>query len=148
MDIRLVSVTIWDNKAYVSTPARYMNEGPFTDLEPIYVADLTESELLPLVQTMLSKKPEILPDPTPEEVRFRRDLLPNATGARSWKRLSRDGIAYNIVRTENGLMLDVSELDKKGRWIFPLEKQMNFPAGTDLSVVIQTMLNDLESRPK
>lgn len=148
MDIRLVAVTIWNNKAYISTPGRYINEGPFTDLEPIYIANLTKSELVPLVQTILSKKPETLPNPNPEEIKFRRDLLPKVTGARSWKRLSQNGIAYNIVVTEKGLMLDISELDSKGRWIFPLEKQMNFPSGTDLSIVIQAMLDDIEKHPK
>lgn len=148
MDIRLVAVTIWNNKAYISTPARYVNEGPFTDLEPIYIVNLSQSELVPLVQTILSKKPETLPNPTREEIIFRRDLLPKVTGARSWKRLSQNGIAYNIVITEKGLVLDISELDSKGRWIFPLEKQMNFPTGTDLSIVIQAMLNDIEERPK
>lgn len=148
MDIRLVGIIIWNNKAYISTPARYRNEGPFTGLEPIHTVNLTQSDLVPLVQTLLSKKPEILPNPTSKEVKFRRDLLPKVTGARSWKRLSLNGIAYNIVLTDKGLMLDISELDKKGRWIFPLENQTNFPAGTDLSVVIQAMLDDIEKRPK
>lgn len=148
MDIRLVAVTIWNNKAYISTPARYVNEGPFTDLEPIYIVNLSKSELVPLVQTILSKKPETLPNPTPEEIKFRRDLLPKATGARSWKRLSQNGVAYNIVITEKEFMLDISELDKQGRWIFPLEKQINFPAGADLSIVIQALLDDLEKRQK
>lgn len=148
MDIRLVGIIIWNNKAYIPTPARYVNEGPFTNLEPIYIVNPTQSELVPLVQKMLSKKPATLPNPTPEEIKFRRDLLPKATGARSWKRLSLNGMAYNIVLTDKGLMLDISELDRKGRWIFPLEKQINFPAGTDLSVVIQAMLDDLEKRSK
>lgn len=148
MNIQLVAVTIWNNKAYIPTPARYVNEGPFTDLEPIYIVNLTQSELVPLVQTLLSKKPETLPKPTPEDIKYRRDLLPKATGARSWKRLSQNGIAYNIVITEKELMLDISELDSKGRWIFPLEKQMKFPPGTDLSIIIQAMLDDIEKRPK
>ena len=148
MDIRSAAITIWNNKAYIPTPARYVNEGPFTNLEPIHIVNPTLSELVPLVQTILSKKPEILPGPTTEEIKFRRDLLPKATGARSWKRLSQNGIAYGIVLTEKGLTLEVSELDRKGRWVFPLEKQMNFPSGTDLSVVIQAMLDDLEKRPK
>ncbi len=148
MDILSAAITIWNSKAYIPTPARYVNEGPFTNLEPVHVVNPTQSELVPLVQTILSKKPEILPYPTPEEIKFRRDLLPKATGARSWKRLSQNGIAYGIVLTEKGLTLEVSELDKKGRWIFPLEEQINFPAGTDISVVIQAMLDDLEKRPK
>lgn len=148
MDIRSVAITIWNNKAYIPTPARYVNEGPFTNLEPIYIVSPTQSELVPLVQTILSKKPEILPHPTPEEIKLRRDMLPKATGARSWKRLSQNGIAYGIVSTEKGLILEISELDKKGRWIFPLEKQINFPAATDLSVVIQAMLDDFEQRTK
>ncbi len=148
MDIRLVAVTIWNNKAYISTPARYVNEGPFTDIEPIYIVNLTQSELVPLLRTILSKKPEALPNPTSEEIKFRRDLIPKATGARSWKRLSQNGIAYNVVITEKGLMLDISELDRKGRWVFPLEKQVNFPTGTDLSIVIHAMLDDLEKRTK
>lgn len=148
MDIRSAAITIWNNKAYIPTPARYVNEGPFTDLEPVYVVNPTQSELLPIIQSILSEKPEILPNPTPEEIRFRRDLLPKATGARSWKRLSKNGIAYDIVLTEKGFELEISELDRKGRWIFPLEKQINFPASTDLSIVIQAMLDDLEKRPK
>jgi hypothetical protein len=148
MDIRSAAITIWNNKAYLPTPARYVNEGPFTNLEPIHIVNPTQSELVPLVQKMLSKKPEILPNPTLEEIKFRRDLLPKATGARSWKRLSQNGIAYGIVLTEKGLTLEISELDRKGRWIFPLEKQINFPASTDLSIVIQAMLDDHDKRPK
>ena len=148
MDIRSAEITIWNNKAYIPTPARYLNEGPFTNLEPIHVVDPTLSELVPLVQNILSEKPKILPNPTSEEIKFRRDLLPKATGARSWKRLSQNGIAYGIVLTEKGLELEISELDKKGRWVFSAEKRMSFPAGSDLSVVIQAMLDDLEKRPK
>lgn len=148
MDIRSAEIIIWNNKAYIPTPARYVNEGPFTNLDPIHVVDPTLSELVPLVQNILSEKPKILPKPTSEEIKFRRDLLPKATGARSWKRLSQNGIAYGIVLTKKGLELEISELDKKGRWVFSAEKRMSFPEGTDLSVVIQAMLDDLEKRTK
>lgn len=148
MDIRLTSVTMWNNKAYVPTPARYVNKGPFTEIEPVHIVDPTQSELIPLVQAMLYKEPEILPQPTPEEVKIRRDLLPKVTGARTWKRLSQDGIAYNIVLTKKGLTLEISELDKKGHWIFPLEKQIKFPTLTDIAIIIQAMLDDIEKRRK
>ncbi len=148
MDIRSAAITIWNNKAYVPTPARYVNEGPFTDLEPVHVVNPTMSELVPLVQTVLSRIPDILPNPTQEEIKLRRDLLPKATGARSWKNLSQNGIAYDIVLTEKELMLEISELDKKGRWIFPLKNQIKFPRDTDLSIVIQAMLDDIEKRQK
>ena len=148
MDIRSAAITIWNNKAYIPTPARYVNEGPFTNLEPIYVVNLTLSELVPVVQKLLFSKHEILPNPTQQEIKFRRDLLPKATGAHSWKRLSKDGIAYDIVLTEKELTLEISELDKKGRWIFPLEKQLKFPPQTDLSILIQAMIYDNKKRQK
>lgn len=147
MDIRLVAVTIWNNKAYIPTSARYENGGPFTNLEPVYVVDPKQSELFPLVQRLLSQKNEILPNPTIEEVKFRQGLLPKVTGAHNWKRLGTNGITYNIVFTEERFILEISDKDSKGRWIFPLEKQIDFPANTDLSIVIQTILSDFEKRP-
>lgn len=147
-EIRIVTINIWDRKAYIPSNARYENEGPFTDIEPIYVVNLDMTDLLPVVQTLLSKKPDILPEPTKDEVKERQNLIPKATGARSWKRLCQYGIAYVIELSDKGFLVEMSRLDSKGRWEFDPDKRTTFPPDTDLFVVIQAILDDLKTRPK
>jgi len=145
-EIRIASVIIWDGKAYIPSNARYDNDGPFTDIKPVYEVNLTMADLLPVVETILSKKPAILPEPTKNEVKERRDLMPRTTGARSWKQLGQRGISYIIELTDKGFLVEMSRLDKKGRWEFDPDKRKIFPPSTDLSIVIQTILDDLKTR--
>lgn len=147
MDIRLVAITIWNGKAFVASEGRYRN-GIFTNIEPVHVVNPTLSELVPVVQAVLSAEPTLLPDPTREAVKARQDLLPRVTGARSWKRLGQKGISYVIEQSPKGILLEMSRLDAKGRWEFDPDKRRNFALGTDLTTVIQAVLNDLETRPK
>lgn len=146
--IRIASINIWDRKAYIPSNARYENKGPFTDIEPIYVVNLDIADLLPVVLTILSKKPDILPEPTKDEVKERRNLFPKVTGARSWKRLCQYGISYLIELSDKGFLVEMSRLDKKGRWEFDPDKRRTLPTGTNLSVVIHTIFDDLRTRPK
>jgi hypothetical protein len=147
-EIRIVSINIWDGKAYIPSSARYDNNGPFTDIEPVYVVNPGMADLLPIILTILSKKPAILPEPTKNEVNERRDLIPKVTGARSWKRLGQQGISYIIELTDKGFLVEMSRLDKKGRWEFDPDKRKTFPPGTDLSILVQAILDDLKTRNK
>lgn len=147
-DIRIISIVIWDGKAYVPSTGRYVNDGPFSDIEPIHVVDLDFDKLLSIVKMTLSKRPVILPEPSREEVKARKDLLPKVTGAGNWKRLCQKGISYLIEQSPDGFLLEMSRLDDKGRWEFDESKSTRFPPRTDLSLVVQTMLNDLKTRQK
>jgi hypothetical protein len=147
MDIRIAAITIWNGKAFVASEGRYGN-GIFTNIEPVHVVNLTLNELVPVVRAVLSTEPTLLPDPTPEEIRARQDLLPKVTGARNWKQLGQKGISYVIEHSPKGILLEMSRLDAKGRWEFDPDKRRNFALSTDLTIVIQAVLSDLETRSK
>jgi len=147
MDIQMAAIIIWNGKAFVPSNARYRN-GIFTDIEPVHVVNPTLTELVPVVQATLATEPALLPDPTREEVKAQQDLLPKVTGARTWKRLCQKGISYVIEQSPKGVLLEMSRLDTKGRWEFDPDKRRNFAPGTDLTIVIQAVLSDLETRPK
>lgn len=147
MDIRIAAITIWNGKAFVASEGRYRN-GIFTNIEPVRAVNPTLNELVPVVQAVLSTEPTLLPDPTPEEIRTRQDLLPRVTGARTWRRLGQKGLSYVIEQSPKGILLEMSRLDAKGRWEFDPDKRRNFAPGTDLMTVIQAVLNDLETRPQ
>lgn len=142
MDIRSAEIVIWGEKAYVPSNAR-VPSGLFADIEPVFVVDPTLSELIPIVQKVLSSKPKSL---SLEEIEVHRGLLPRITGARSWKRLGEKGICYIIDVTDKGYLVEMSRLDKKGRWEFDPDKRKTFPPGTDLSIVVQAILDDLKTR--
>lgn len=117
-------------------------------MEPVHVVSSTQAELVPIVRSVLSTEPTPLPDPTPEEVKAQQELLPRITGARSWKRLCQKGISYVIELSAKGVRLEISRLDKKGRWEFDPDKRRQFPPGTDTAVVIQAVLDDLAARSR
>ena len=144
---RTSEIIIWNGNAYIPSNA-YYRDGIFTSIEPVYVANPAQDELVPIVQAILSKEPVLLPDPTPEDIRTQRDLLPRITGARSWKRLCQYGISYIIELSKKGFLLEMSRLDKRGRWEFDPDKRKTYPRNTDLVVIIQDVLNDLAERPQ
>ena len=132
-------------KAYIPSNGKYKS-GIITNIEPIQVVDPVLNELLLAVDKVLKTDPILLPEPSREEAKYRIDLLPKITGARSWKRLCRMGIDYMIEQSDKGYILVMSQLDSKGRWEFDSKKQKTFPPGTPLSVVIQAVLDDLNTR--
>ncbi len=146
MEIRIASIIIWNEKAYISTPARYVDDGLFTEIEPVYEVNPTQSELLSVIQVILSKNPEVLPVPAPDDIKARRDLLPRITGARNWKRLCQNGISYVIELSEKGFLLEMSRLDRKGRWEYDPDKHKTYPRDTSLEAIIRDVLNDLAER--
>jgi hypothetical protein len=148
MDIRIVAILVWEGKAFVPTQARYHNNGPFTGVAPIYEVKPEPIELLLVVQSILSKKPAVLATPTKDEIKERNDLLPKKTKALSWKRIYQTGIYYIIELSEKGYVLEMSQSQNKGHWEMDPAKRLLFNRQTDLSVIIQAILNDIEKRSK
>ena len=147
MDIRIAQIIIWNGKAYVPSNAR-VPSGLFMNIEPIFVVDPTEAELIPVVQKVLFSEPKLLATLTHDEIKIQQGLLPKITGARSWKRLGQKGISFMLELTEKGFLLEMSRVDLKGRWEFDPDKRMHFPPDTDISIVIQAILDDLKARIK
>lgn len=147
MEIQIANIVIWDAKAFVPSQGKYPN-GIFTNIEPIYVVPVTQDDILSTVQAVLSAHPTLLPDPTKDELKTRQGLLPQITGARSWKRLGQRGISYVIELSEKSILLEMSRVDREGRWEFDPNKRRHFPPNAGLSDVTRCLLNDLETRVK
>jgi hypothetical protein len=86
--------------------------------------------------------------PTKDEIKERNDLLPKKTKALSWKRIYQTGIYYIIELSEKGYVLEMSQSQNKGHWEMDPAKRLLFNRQTDLSVIIQAILNDIEKRSK
>ncbi len=111
----LVVVYIWHGKAYLPTQAQF-ESGIFFGIEPVLICAVNSTELTGVIQVMKDAGHERLPEPkTREEFLTRKDVVLAETGARSWKQLAKTGVAYTISWKEN-VRIDMSRLDKKGRW--------------------------------
>jgi hypothetical protein len=140
-----VQIIVIGDKAYLPSDGVYPS-GLSTGIEPIFVVRPTLEELMPVVVKMANTGPILLPSPTKEDLVFQRNLLPKITKTKSWKRLGQAGILYFFDITENWITLEISRLDDKGRWEFDKSKQKRYPVNTDLSEVVQDILDDLKSR--
>jgi hypothetical protein len=145
MKIQIAQIIIWNDKAFVPSNAR-VPSGLFTSIEPVFEVNPTLDELVPVVQKVLFSKPKSLPQLTREEIKTQQGLLPKITGAHSWKKLGQQGISYIIELTNKGFLVEMSRLDAKGRWEYDPNKRTTFALNTDLSIVIQAILEDLKTR--
>ncbi len=147
MRLRVVGIYVWRGKAYLPVQAQ-LESGPFMDIEPVYTAGLNAEELISAVEKVLAAGHPRLPDPTREEMRQRKDPVLMATKARSWKELAQTGASYTIGWTDKEIRVDISRLDKKGRWEFDPEKTRIFPPDASLPDLIAVILEDIWSRPE
>jgi hypothetical protein len=145
MKYNLCSIIIWQGKAFIPSNGRYDN-GIFTHIEPVWVGEPLLINLTSIVKKILKTEPKVLPDPTQEDIKVQRDLMPDKTGARSWNRLCKGGISYAIDETEKGFTLEFSQLDSKNRWVFDPIKRKSFPPDTEVESIVQELLGDLEKR--
>ena len=145
--MRVLSIYVWHGKAYL--PAIAQDEsGVFVVTDPVYIANLDPEELLAAAETVLSMGHPHVPRPTREEVHKRRDPVLTATKARSWKELARTGASYTADWTDREIRVDMSRLDKKGRWEYDPNKVRLFPPDTPLLEIVAVILEDIQSRPE
>lgn len=146
--LQLVVIDVWRGKSYLPTQAKF-ESGIFVDTEPVHVADLIVDSLVQAIQAAKDAGHELLPDPrTREEFLARKSPVLKATGARSWKHLAQRGANYSIGWTENEVRIDMSRLDKKGRWEYDPNKVRTLPPDTPLEEIVEIILEDLKTRPE
>lgn len=145
MKLTVVGIYVWRGKAYLPVQAQF-ESGVFVDIEPVYVTGLSLEELLSAVRKVLAAGHPRLPDPTREEMQQRRDPVLAATKARSWKELARTGAAYTIGWTDKEIRMDMSRLDRKGRWEYDPKKMRTFPPDSPLQDVVAVILEDVRAR--
>lgn len=143
----VVGIYVWRGKAYLPVQAQ-LESGVFMDIEPVYTAELNAEELLAAVEKVLAAGHPRRPHPTWEEMRRRKDPVLAATGARNWKELARSGASYDIEWTGKEIIVNISRLDKQGRWEWDPVKRRIFPPDTPLQDIIAIILEDIRSRPE
>ena len=147
MQLRVVSIFVWRGRAYVPVQAQY-ESGIFTSVEPVLSVDLTLGELTSAVGTVLAAGHPHLPNPTRDEAQKRNDPVLMAAKASTLKKMMSAGASYGIAWTNKEVRVDMSRLDKKGRWEFDPAKVRVFPSDTPLEEVLAVILEDIRSRPE
>ena len=147
MQLRVVSIFVWRGRAYVPVQAQY-ESGIFTSVEPVLTVDLTLGELTSAVGAVLVAGHPHLPNPTREEAQKRNDPVLMAAKASTLKEMMSEGASYGIAWTNKEVRVDMSRLDKKGRWEFDPAKVRVFPLDTPLEEVLAVILEDIRSRPE
>lgn len=147
MTLRVVGVYISRGKAYLPTQGQF-DSGIFADIEPVYVSDLKISDLSSTIQRVLEGAHPKLREPTREEWQKRKDPILAITQARSWKELARRAVSYSIAWADNQIRLDMSRLDKKGRWENDPSRVRILPLDTSLEEIVSLILSDASSRPE
>jgi hypothetical protein len=137
---------VWRGKAYLPVQAR-IEAGMWMGIEPVYVVGLNAKELVSAIKKVLAAGHPRLPNPTREEMRQRKDPVLAAAKARNWKELARTGASYTVSWTDERIRVEVSRLDKKGRWEYDPEKRRIFPPDTPLQEIVAVILEDIRARP-
>lgn len=140
-----VNICVYHGKAFLPVQAKF-ESGIWTDIEPIFIAELNVDELVAAIEKVIDAGHPILPDPTREEWQKRKSPLLKVTKAPSWKVLARNGASYSIYNKNNKIRVDMSYTDKKGRWQNDSDKVQIFPKETSLAEIVKIILDDVYSR--
>ena len=141
---RSVNIIIWQQKAYLPTLADY-EYGGLIDMEPVLTSDLAIDNLLKVVKDSFEKNLEQQIYIETNDKDAKSPILV-ATGAKSWKELTRTGAVYAIKWVNDSIRIDISYTDKKGRFQFDRDKVQVFNEDTDLRIIVSAILVDFQSR--
>jgi hypothetical protein len=145
MEISVATITVREGKAYIPTQGQ-SDSGYFVNIEPIYICELTLQEIVTALQKVLEAGHPLIHIRTPEEGKKYSDLMLRATRTKSWKELGKTGISYSIGFSSKGIRIEMSRLDKHGRWEFDPEKRRELPNKTPLKEIVEIILEDVKSR--
>jgi hypothetical protein len=142
-----VGIYVYNDRAYLPTLARIRTGGWF-DTEPVITCNLDAEKLVKAVEKILASDYVVLEPTDPEMGNPRRGAVLKATKTRSWKELAKKGTSYNIDFTPDRVRLDMSRLDKKGRWEFDPNKVQILPPDTNVETLVEIILRDVRTRPQ
>lgn len=145
MEACLITITVRNEKSYIPISGK-TDSGIFVGIEPIYVCDLSVEEMAQNLQKVREAGHPPVRIETPEDRKKYSDMMLKATKIRSWKELARTGISYMIVWSDEIVRIQMSRLDKKGRWEFDPEKRRELPIETPSKEIVKIILEDVKSR--
>ncbi len=147
MKAQLASIVVRQGKAYIPTIAQ-TEAGVFAGIEPVYVANLTITDLLVALEKVVSTGHPQIPHPAQEEwLRLlKEDPLLRAAGVKSLRKFYQGSMTYEIAWTPQEIIVYTGQFDHLGRAV--LEKKWVFPSTTSLRTVVEAILEDVRSRPE
>jgi hypothetical protein len=145
MKVSIASIIIRNGKAYMPVMGK-TDSGLFVNTEPVFICDLFIEEMTQNLQKVKEAGHPYIQILSPEDRKKHSDLMLKATGAKSWKELARTGFSYTIEWSDKGTLIEMSRLDKQGRWEYDLEKARRLPLETPLRDLVQIILEDVKSR--
>jgi hypothetical protein len=140
----LYSCYLRNGIVYVPTLARREREPVYTDIEPVGVVPVANTEAVrrTLLDTIARKNPTI---PAPD--RMTRDgpsILLKYAGVRSWSTFYRNALTWSIGE-DDGVYKIISYCKRsKGYWQQDLEQPIQFPVGTTVDDVVDRMIAILQ----
>lgn len=146
MGLRVIVVFVWRGRAYVPIQAQH-ESGIFTSVEPVLNVSLTTSALTLAMQSVLATGHPRLANPSSGDSHQRKDPVLSAAGARTLKEMMSTGGSYTVAWTDKEVRIDMSRLDKKGRWENDPAKVHILSPNAPLEEIVSIILNDANSRP-
>jgi hypothetical protein len=140
----LSSCYLRDGLVYVPTLARREREPVYTDIEPVGVVPVANTEAVrrTLLCAIARKNPTI-PNPD-QKARDAPSIILKYAGVRSWSAFYRNASTWSI-REDDGVYKIVGySKHPKGYWQQDPEQQMQFPVGTTVDDVVDRMITILQ----
>jgi hypothetical protein len=147
MQRAVVGIYVYEDKAYLPTIARIRTGGWF-DTEPVFICDLDVKKIASTIEGLVARGHIVVEPTDPEMGNLRQGAVLRATKTHSWKELANKGVSYNIDFLHDQIRIDMSRLDKKGRWEFDPNKVQVLPHDTSLEVIVDLILRDVRIRPE
>jgi hypothetical protein len=145
MEVNIASIVILNGKAYMPVYGRTEN-GLFMEIDPVFTCGLFKEEMTEVLQKVRDVGHPLIQTLALEESRKHKDPMLKATNTKSWKELARQSVSYTISWSQHGLLMEMSKLDKQGRWEYDPGKTKELPLDTPLGSIVQIVLDDFYSR--
>jgi hypothetical protein len=133
-----------DGVVYVPTLARREREPVYTDIEPVGVVPVANTEAVrrTLLDTIARKNPTI---PAPDrKARDAPSIILKYAGVRSWSAFYRNASTWSIGEDDGVYKIIGYCKHSKGYWQQDLEQQIQFPVGTTVDDVVDRMISILQ----
>ena len=143
----MVELIVRKQKGYVPVVARD-DDGLYILVDPVFTVNLDAAEITAAFEKALAAGHPPFPDVTAEEWRKRVDPTLRAAKVKSWKKLAEGGAAYVLSWFQDVVRVDMSRLDRQGRFGDDLSKRRVLPKDTPLRELVEIIMEDIRSRPE
>jgi hypothetical protein len=129
---------------YVPTVARRASGPIYTDVEPVAVVPLSNSDdVRHALLEAIERKNVVIPDRGPKDLRAPPLILKYAR-VKSWSAFFRNASTWSITEDDGLYGIGFWRKHPKGHWEPDLEREIEFPMGTIVNDVVDRMIDILQ----